>query len=49
MHQFEKGGRVVYKGGPGSPVEAGDKGIVEWVSTANPNRICVRTDQGRGF
>ena len=47
MNQFKIGDRVVYKGRPGSPVKAGEKGIVDWVSLTGPNTVRVLTEQGR--
>ena len=47
MHQFEIGDRVVYKGHTGIPIEAGEKGIVEWVTLPDDRSIYVRTEQGR--
>ena len=48
MHQFEIGDRVVYKGGhTGIPIEAGEKGIVDWVSLTGSNTVRVLTDEGR--
>ena len=49
MHQFDKGDRVVYNGVPASLLKTGEKGIVEWVTLPNGNRICVLTDEGRVF
>ena len=47
MNQFKIGDRVVYKGRPGSPVKAGEKGIVDWVSLTGSNTVRVLTDEGR--
>ena len=49
MRQFEEGDRVVIKGGPSSPVKAGEKGTVERFSYAGSNTVFIRTDRGPGF